>query len=536
MISEKVFSLKVCSPEEMRKIDEQALRLFGIPPEILMENAGSAIFHLIVSEIGLNGKKFCVFAGTGNNGGDALVAARRLIAAGAETKIYVIGEPSRFSEPAARNYELLKRINAHVEVYDEEGRIESLRREASDCDVFIVGLIGTGLTGEVSGIRRKAIEIVNEMRKLTVSVDIPSGVSGRNGKIRGVAVKSDYTVTFGLPKYGNILYPGYYYGGKLFVSKLSYPPSLLSSDEIKTELNYPLPLPERIKWGHKGNFGKFLAISGARFYFGAPFYTAFSFLKSGGGYSRLAAPKSIIPSIASIGREIVYIPLDETDEGTISLSNLDKILALVEEQDIDIVAVGPGMSLNSETQELIRRLIEELEKPVIVDGDGITAVSQDLDILKRRKAPTVLTPHMGEFSRLVKKSLDEIAEDPVEILRKACTELNSYIVLKGAHSLICYPDEQIFVNLTGNPGMAKAGMGDVLTGTIAAMYGIGLRDLGSSTRMGVLVHGLAGDIAASEIGEDGITPEELMSHLPDAVKILRDNPQYVYEKYFPKII
>jgi NAD(P)H-hydrate epimerase len=276
-----------------------------------------------------------------------------------------------------------------------------------------------------------------------------------------------------------------------------------------------------------------LAVAGARYYYGAPYYTSYSFLKAGGGYSRLAAPRSIVPVLASKCSEVVYHPMDETEEGTLALSSYEKILKIVEEHGIDIAVLGPGTSLNSETQELIRMLAESIEKPVIIDGDGLTAVSANPDVLKKRKAPTVLTPHLVEFARLTGLSVKEVQEDPVGCVRRAARELNSYVVLKGAHSLIAYPSGQVYVNMTGNPGMAKAGMGDVLNGTIAALYGVGLRDVGLAARMGVLVHGLAGDLAAEDLGEDGVTPEAVLERLSKAMKILREDPDYVVSKYMP---
>jgi NAD(P)H-hydrate epimerase len=527
--------LKVCSVDEMRRIDEEAAKRFGISHELLMEDAGTAIFSLILKEIGL-GKRFCVVAGTGNNGGDALVAARRLYAAGASVRIYIVGSPDSFTDLTRRNYELAKSMGIPIQFIQSDEDVKRFSEEAKECDVLVVGIIGVGLRGEVTGVRRSVIEAINRLGKTVVSVDIPSGINGNNGLVGGVAVKSTYTVTFGLPKYGNILYPGYYYCGKLYVSFLSYPPQLLSSDDIRVELNYPVPPPERVRWGHKGTFGKFLAVAGARYYYGAPYYVAYSFLKAGGGYSRLATPKSVAPFIASRNSEIVFIPLEETDEGTLALRNLETILRLVDEYEIDIVAIGPGTSTNPETQELMRRLAEAINKPIIIDGDGITAIAKEPDVLKKRKAPTVLTPHPGEFTRLTGLSIKQVQEDPIGILRKTCIELNSYIVLKGAHTLIGRPDGYIYINMTGNPGMAKAGMGDVLTGTIAAMYGIGYRDIGEATRIGVLVHGLAGDLAAKDLGEDGATPDDVIQYLPKALRILREEPQKIIEEYFPKTI
>jgi NAD(P)H-hydrate epimerase len=527
--------IKICSVDEMRKIDEEASKRYGIDHMLLMEDAGSSVYNVVLREIGLD-KRFCVLAGTGNNGGDAIVAGRRLYASGSYVEIYVIGDLSKATDLMRRNYETASKIGIPIYHIVNDDDLDKNIGRLSQCEVFISGIIGIGLRGEVTGFRRRLIEYINSLRKIVVSVDIPSGVGGDNGKIYGAAIKSSYTVTFGMPKYGNILYPGYYYNGKLFISRLSYPPQLLDSEEIKTFLNHPMKPPERIRWGHKGVFGKFLVIGGARYYYGAPYYASYSFLKAGGGYSRLAAPKSIIPYIASRNSEIVFIPMEETEEGSISKINYKKILEIIDEYDIDIVAIGSGASLNNETQELIRELVPIIERPLIIDGDGITAIAGRTDLVKERRSPTIITPHLGEFSRLTGLKIDQISENPVEILRKTVFEWRSIIVLKGAHTLIGCPDGKIFVNMTGNPGMAKAGTGDVLVGSIAAMYGIGFRNIEDATRMGVLIHGLAGDLAADELGEDGVTPDEIINYLPKAVKILREDPDYIEKRYMPEII
>jgi len=530
------YRMYVCYAREIKEIDRKAEENYGIGSSILMEDAGSAIYSLVIKEYGCFGRKIAVVAGTGNNGGDALVTARRLFSCGAGVEIFVVGDPERYPEPARRNYDTVVKMGIPLtHVRDSDG-VQVLRSRLREFNIIIVGLIGIGLKGEVKGVYRDVIEAVNSSGRDVISVDIPSGINADNGKVCGVAVKSRYTVTFGLPKIGNILYPGYYYCGKLFVSMLSYPRELILSDEMKIELNIPEPVPERVRWGHKGTFGKLLAVAGARYYYGAPYYVAYSFLRAGGGYSRLAAPKSVIPYIAARCSEVVYIPLDETEEGTLSLRNLDIIIKLIDSFDIDIVALGSGVSLNPETQDLVRGLVEQIRKPVIIDGDGITAIARSPEIVRSRKAPTVITPHLAEFSRLTNMKIAEIEEDPVGALRKATSELNAYIVLKGAHSLVGYPDGRVYVNMTGNPGMAKAGTGDVLTGTIAAMYGIGFRDVGVATRMGVLVHGLAGDLAAEKLGEDGVTPDEIINELPHSMKILREKPEIIVAKYMPELI
>jgi NAD(P)H-hydrate epimerase len=240
-----------------------------------------------------------------------------------------------------------------------------------------------------------------------------------------------------------------------------------------------------------------------------------SFLKSGGGYARLAAPKSMIGKLAVKGREIVYLPQQETADGSIAAKNLTGLLDAAKK--VDMVVMGPGLSLNEETQQLVRELAAKIKKPLLLDGDGLTALVSDPYIISRRTAPTILTPHIGEMTRLTGKSVAEINNDKITILQETANRLKATIVLKGAHSLVGLPDGRVYINLSGNAGMATAGSGDVLTGCIAAMYGLGLKPEGA-TRKGVFLHGYAGDLAAAKKGEDGITARDIMDFLPQAVK------------------
>jgi NAD(P)H-hydrate epimerase len=337
----------------------------------------------------------------------------------------------------------------------------------------------------------------------------------------GVAVDADYSVTFGLPKIGNLLYPGYELGGKLFISHISFSPTIYSDDGLKIEINRPLKLPPRSKTGHKGDFGDVLFIAGAASYLGAPYFAAHSFLKAGGGYAHLATPASIAPFIASKVSELVIEPQKETAAGSLSLENKEGLLELSDR--VDMIIIGPGLSLEPETQQLARELTVEIDKPILIDGDGITALCGDLQILKNRPDETILTPHLGEMSRITGLEIADIDTHKIDILQRTTRELNTAIILKGAHSLIGYPDQRVFINISGNSGMATAGSGDVLTGTIAAMFGLGL-SIQEALRQGVFIHGLAGGLAAEAIGEDGITAQDILDNLPRAVRLVREAP------------
>ncbi len=517
--------MKISSVNEMRNMDKQAMEKFHIPDLLLMENAGEALVSIIDKECGVSDKRFVIFCGQGNNGGDGLVAARKLYSMGGTVKVYILGDEKKYKGASTKNFEIATLLPIEIKHIES---LEEIEKDIASSDIIVDAMLGTGLSRNIEGRYKDIIELINKSKKVVFSVDIPSGINGNTGKVMGIAVKANYTVTFGLPKIGNILYPGYEYCGKLYVSHISFPPSLYNSDSIMISTNDPIKIPDRPITGHKGTFGDALFIAGASGYFGAPYFSALSFLKAGGGYSRLATPKSIMPFIGNKGSEIVFIPLKETKDGSIAFENKEKILEL--SKKVDIVVIGPGLSLNEETEALVRELVVSIDKPLIIDGDGITAISKNSELIKKRSKGTILTPHIGEMSRLTKLSIDEIEENKIKIVQQFANELNSYIVLKGAHSLIAYPDGRIFINMSGNSGMATAGSGDVLTGTIAAMFGLGL-SLPEALRMGVFIHGLAGDLAAIDMGKDGMTAQDILNHLPFALKTYRENPEEVKAQY-----
>jgi NAD(P)H-hydrate epimerase len=518
--------MKVSRVSEMRALDRRAIEEYGIVEEFLMENAGQAVYFVILREFGVQGRKFVVFCGLGNNGGDGFVVARKLHSSGGAVQVFILGDPGHYKGAARTNLDIVSRLPIDVR------RIESVEEAGgavADCDAIVDAIFGTGLSREVGGLYRDAIERINWSGKTVFSVDIPSGVHGDTGQVMGTAVRADYTVTFGLPKVGNLFYPGYELGGKLYVSHISFPPQMVDADALKIEISRPLPLPPRDPNGHKGSFGDVLFVAGAASYLGAPYFSAHSFMKAGGGYSRLAAPASITPFIATKGSEIVFAPQQETEAGSIALRNKGTLLDLVEQ--VDMVVLGPGLSLVEETQQLARELAREVERPLLVDGDGITALCRDLDIVRHRHAPTILTPHLGEMSRITGVSIPEIATHKADVLQRTAGDLRAIVVLKGAHSLIGYPDGRVFINVSGNSGMATAGSGDVLTGTIAAMFGLGLL-VPEAVRKGVFIHGLSGDLAAEAKGEDGITAQDILDYLPLAVRVDREGlPERLRERY-----
>jgi len=521
--------MRVSRVAEMRNLDRQAMTDFGITQEILMENAGEATYFVILREFGVRGKNFVIFCGTGSNGGDGFVVTRKLHSNGGKVTVFLLGKRDELEGAARKNFDIISKMPVDIR---DVGSIEQTREAVVSCDAIVDAIFGTGLDREVTGIHKDVIQLINESKKKVFSIDIPSGVNGDTGQVMGSAVRSDYTITYGLPKIGNMLYPGFDLCGKLYVSHISFPPSLYNTESIKVQINELVELPQRDKDTHKGSYGRALFIAGSSNYLGAPYFSALSFLKAGGGLSYLAAPSSISPFLASKGSEIVLAPQKETNSGSLALESKEELLELANR--VNMVIIGPGLSLNEETQELVRVLAREIETPLLIDGDGITAIAREIGIIRQRKAETILTPHSGEMARITKMEVAEVNKDKIQVLQKTASELNAIIVLKGAHSLIGYPDERVYINTSGNPGMATAGSGDALVGAIAAMYGLGL-PLKEAVRIGVFIHGLSGDLAAREKGEDGITAQDILDYLPNAVRYYRQNFEELSENFYGSI-
>ncbi len=511
--------MRVCTVQQMRAMDQSAIDHYGIPELVLMENAGLAAYRVLTERWGLPGGRTLVCCGAGNNGGDGFVVARKILSDGGHPIALLLGDPSRYRGAAHANFDILNRLGAEVVNFKDLAQTRALIASA---DLIVDGIFGTGLSKPVRGHYAEVIAAINASGKPVLSLDIPSGISGDSGQVLGVAVRADATVTFGLPKVGNLLYPGADHGGACYVTRISFPPALTRAPELTIAVNQPPPLPARNPAGHKGTFGDVLFVAGAAGYYGAPYLAAMAFLKAGGGYSRLAAPASVVPVIAAQGNEIVFHPQAETPAGRLAYSNKAALQERIGQ--VDMLVMGPGLALDDETARLVAELAQTADLPLLLDGDALTMLSRSSGVLATRRAGTVLTPHWGEMSRLTGVTIDTLTSDPVGHLQAAARQFQAIIVLKGAASMIGFPDGRVFINRSGCDAMATAGSGDVLTGAIAAMYGLGLT-LEDAVCKGVFVHGLAGELAAAALGADGVTAGQVLAYLPRAVMKDRQSAQ-----------
>lgn len=517
--------MKIVTVSQASAMDRTAIEDYAIPGMILMENAANAACRIIREKITIEGNNFVLLCGTGNNGGDGLALARLIYSEGGAPLVLLNGSPEKLMGSSMENYRILQ--NYPIEIIHLFTK-ERLEKELSETDYIIDALLGTGLNREISGDLKGFIKTLNESEKMIFSIDIPTGINGNTGQIMGSAVEASHTISFGALKPGNILYPGYTHNGGLHLSRISFPPEIYDSEEFNVELNLCPPLPPRDEMGHKTTFGDILTISGSGSYYGAPFFAASAALKCGGGFSRLATPASMVPVLAASLPGSVFLPMQETFEKSLALANLEKLKR--EAVKSDAVIIGPGLSLNKETARVISDFIQWYEGSLIIDGDAISAIAGRPELLSHKKEYPLLTPHLGEMSRLCGISIEEIKENPISILRNCTERYQAIIVMKGAHSMIGYPNGNVFINMSGNSGMGTAGSGDILTGIIGAFAGLGMA-LPDAVNSAVFIHGVAGDLTAEEMGKDGMTAEDILKKLPFAVKTYRENYKQLIEQY-----
>ncbi len=494
--------MKIASSSEIREIDKKAESLYGISSLILMENAGIASVRLVISTLKeIKGKKVVIFCGPGNNGGDGLVVARHLFVSRFDVKIYLISGKTQSPE---------RKIN--LEIVEKLGI--SQIKEFEDGDLFVDALLGVGLSKSPEGKIKDCICFMNSSKTPIISLDIPSGLSSDTGFPLGDCIKATKTITFGLFKIGQVLYPGVEYVGELYLSRISQPDEL--SKDITTSLltgkemaNF---LPKRPLDSHKGDFGKVLVIAGSVGMTGAATLCCQGAMAMGGGLVYLGIPESLNDIMEAKLTEVITKPLPETKKRTLSPSAYNGIMDLAKKCDVCII--GPGISKHNETKKLIETLVSRLSIPIILDADGIRAISPD--VIKGKNI--LITPHPKELADFFKITVEDIEKDRIGVVRKVMEGYGISILLKGYRTIIG-SNSQIHINPTGNPGMATGGSGDVLSGMIGSLVGQGL-NLCDAASLGAYLHGLSGDIVKEEKGEYSLIASDIINFLPQAIKFV----------------
>lgn len=526
--------MRAATTSEMKDLDKVAIETYGIPSIVLMENAGRGAAETILNYFdGIIDKKVGIFIGKGNNGGDGLVISRYLNQKGVQIQLYLLAPKSRISGDAKINLDIVSKMNIPLVEMTNNEAFNQLKGEMNHLDIIVDGILGIGLTSDVKGFFKDVIEYINRLKKPIVSVDAPSGLDCDSGWPKGISIEADLTITFGLPKVGQLIYPGLDFVGRLKVIDIGIPNEALINANLKCHLvTYDMvkgAIKDRAPNSHKGNYGHLLVIAGSVGKTGAAALASLGALRSGAGLVTLGIPESLNLSMEVKLTEVMTKPLPETYEHTFSLEALEQIQALTLKKGA--VAMGPGISTHPQTRELILRLITELTIPLIIDADAVNALAGYLDILKQAKSQIILTPHPGEMARLLGISTSEVQKDRVGIARAVAREHGVYVVLKGARTIIGDPEGNIYISPTGNPGMATGGMGDVLTGMIGGFIVQGYEVL-DACLISVYIHGLAGDLIARDKGGIGMIAMDVVERLPEVIRDIKQMKTYIRESDF----
>jgi hydroxyethylthiazole kinase-like uncharacterized protein yjeF len=537
---------RLVTAAQMQELDRQATAEHGIPGLTLMENAGQGVVESMEKHLGnLAGSvgqgppgptQPLVICGKGNNGGDGFVVTRLLLAKDAKPDCILLGRAADLAGDALTNYQRLADSGFKVREVSSRTDIGPLFQNRK---VIVDAIFGTGLTRAPAGLAAETIKLINSSGSYVVAVDLPSGLDSDTGVPNEPCVRADLTVTMALPKLGLWLYPGRALAGALEVVDIGMPESLVMSGigehGTGTGVRTPIPdtrpltpdgqaflldaahiraiLPRRRPDGHKGTFGAALIIAGSRNFSGAAVLAGMAAVRSGCGLVRLAVPAGIADVVSSDVVEAVKVPLPQTETEALSPAAIESLLELA--GDAEAVAIGPGIRTDRRTQKLELNFLAEVEKPTLIDADGINNLAGRLALLSRIKAPLVLTPHPGEFARLTGQKPAAVNADRVGVSRKFATEKKVVLVLKGASTVVAAPDGRVFVNPTGNSGLAKGGTGDVLTGLVVGLMAQGMSPLDAACA-GVFLHGLAADIAVKSRTEYCLAAGDLPDFLPQA--------------------
>jgi len=527
--------MKVLTAAQMREADRLTTERYGISSLQLMENAGAAIAEFLREKFdGLAQRKIIVLCGKGNNGGDGLAVARLLKESGCSPDVVLFADPGATEGDAAVNLKRWQQSLGKLRVVTSSAEWDPVREELGSADLIVDALLGTGLRGPAEGLLSSVIADLNAARTLNgargkdsktlvISVDMPSGLSSDAQDFGGPVVHADFTVTLTAPKLGQMVSPRASSCGVLVVRTIGTPPELLESDpHLKMHWLEPgefrgLPLA-RDPASHKGSYGHALIVAGSLGKSGAAVLAGRGALRSGAGLVTVATPLEVLPTVAAGAPEMMTVPLAATDAGTASLRNLDYARFADMARDKSVVAIGPGLSTHNETQQFIRTIVSGTEFPIILDADGLNAYAGMADHLNQRQAPVLaLTPHPGEMARLLGVTTSDVQARRLDVALEAAGRWRTHVILKGFHTVLATPSGNAYFNTTGNPGMATGGTGDALTGILAgltAQFGTG--DWPRVLGLGVYLHGLAGDIAASRVGEAPLIASDLIDAIPEA--------------------
>ena len=523
--------MKIVTAAEMRSIDRATSEQFGVPSLTLMENAGSAVARFVLDDFP-QAERIGVVCGKGNNGGEGFVAARKLAETGRAVRVLLLCDPGELRGDAAAMFERMKITPFTAEVAAKLDSSDAGEIFASD--LIVDAVLGTGFRPPVSELYAAAIRKMNRSAAPIVAVDIPSGADAdaieptqdADEEARPTRSRADAVVTFTAPRPAHVFADLTH--GPTVIAPIGSPDEAISSQlalNLSTPSDFAGLLAPRALEANKGSYGHVLVVGGSFGKAGAAAMAGFSALRSGAGLSTVATARSVLPTVAGFHPELMTEPLPETLEGTIALRALEAGRALFERKTV--IAIGPGISRHHETSEFVRVLVQPGVTPpdavIVIDADGLNAFDRVADQLNGRGRTFVITPHPGEMSRLTGLTIAQIQAKRIDVARQFAREHELIVVLKGHRTLIAAPDGTVWVNPTGNPGMATGGTGDVLTGIVAGLLAQHAGRALDATALAVYLHGLAGDLAQRALGENSLVATDLVRHLAESFHLARSN-------------
>ena len=515
--------MKIVTSEQMRSIDRRAIDGLGIPGLTLMENAGSGVLSVIEDFVrDLRGKSFAVVCGKGNNGGDGFVVSRLLREKGAHVTAFLLAKAEEVSEDASVNLKRFVSMGGELRELTETNLSRELSPALNKAQFVVDAIYGTGFKGRVSGTVAQAIELINSSNRTVFSIDVPSGLDCDAATAEGGCVKASATATLALLKKGLVFYPGRRFGGRVFLVDIGIPNECVEEEEIQLELIDNILakewFPTREPDVHKGDCGKIAVVGGSVGLTGAVALCSMAAMRTGAGLVTAAVPESLNDVLEVKMTEPMTRPVPETPERTLSIRAKGEILRLVE--SYDVLALGPGLSRNSESAALAREIVSLVTKPIVLDADGLNAFGDHTELLAECGTRLTITPHVVEMSRLSGEEYGAVTCDRVGAAKRLSTKLGIVVLLKGAPTVIAQPEGVTYVNPTGNAGLASGGSGDVLTGIIAGLLGQGLSTVNAAA-LGAYLHGLSADVAKEKFGEEGMIAGDLVNCIPEAILRLR---------------
>ena len=511
--------MRVLNTAQMREADRRTIEDIGIAAAVLMETAGRQAVAVMESSFSdLPTARVAILCGRGNNGGDGLVMARALRERHIDVGVYLLGPGDGMKGAAAANLAAARQWGVDVvEILDAQGW-ELHSTDVIGSDIIVDAMFGTGFRGQIEGLCETVFADVNGAGKPIVAIDLPSGLSADSHRVAGPAIRATLTITIAAPKIPLVLPPAEHFAGNLVIADIGIPRAVINDVagpwlELLTKESMRLLVEPRAADSHKGDFGRVLVIAGSRGKTGAAHLSADAALRSGAGLVTVATPLSCQNVIATMGPEYMTEGCEETSDATIAFEALERLL----EFHADVIALGPGLGRHPSTAALVHGLVERSGVPLILDADALNAfVGEPERLAGRAGVDIIITPHPGEMARLTGLSIEEVQAQRLDVARNFASTHHVHVVLKGHRTIIATPDGRAFVNLTGNPGMATGGTGDVLTGMIAGWYGQ-LLDAEAACKLAVYLHGLAGDLAEADEGEVAMTATDMIARLGDAV-------------------